>query len=57
MFHFEPSLQDGNLHRRRAQLARLDPPALYKRAVSVAPSVQTAASMFTVTFQKLCMMV
>lgn len=34
MFRFEPSVQDGNLQRRRAQLARLDPPAVYKRAVS-----------------------
>ncbi|KAL0035164.1 hypothetical protein WJX79_004130 [Trebouxia sp. C0005] len=33
MFHFEPAMQDGNLQRRRAQLARLDPPAVYKRAV------------------------
>lgn len=33
MFRFEPSVQDGNLQRRRAQLARLDPPAVYKRAV------------------------
>lgn len=34
MFHFEPAVQDGNLQRRHAQLARLDPPAVYKRAVS-----------------------
>lgn len=33
-FQFEPSPPDGNLQRRRAQLARLDPPAVYKRAVS-----------------------
>lgn len=33
MFQFEPAMQDGNLQRRRAQLARLDPPAVYKRAV------------------------
>lgn len=37
MFHFEPSPPDGNLQRRRAQLARLDPPAVYKRAVSLVP--------------------
>lgn len=33
MFHFEACPPDGNLQRRRAQLARLDPPAVYKRAV------------------------
>lgn len=36
-FHFEPSPPDGNMQRRRAQLARLDPPAVYKRAVSFVP--------------------
>lgn len=35
MFHFEACPPDGNLQRRRAQLARLDPPAVYKRAVSL----------------------
>lgn len=33
LFHYEPAIPDGNLQRRRAQLARLDPPAVYKRAV------------------------
>lgn len=34
LFHYEPIAPDVNLQRRRAQLARIDPPALYKRAVS-----------------------
>ena len=34
LFHYEPIAPEVNLQRRRAQLARIDPPALYKRAVS-----------------------
>ena len=33
LFHYEPVAPEVNLQRRRTQLARLDPPALYKRAV------------------------
>ena len=32
--HYQPDPQDGSLQRSRSQLARLDPPAIYKRMVS-----------------------
>ena len=31
--HYQPDPQDGSLQRSRSQLARLDPPAIYKRMV------------------------